>query len=93
LTAKEVINVEESKLKNESNADGVNQVSSTGTRNPQKQKRVIVDFPGWMLESLDKEANRVGVTRQSIIKLWLAERLAGETKSFKEKRKVNIGNG
>ncbi|EGR0768241.1 type II toxin-antitoxin system BrnA family antitoxin [Vibrio parahaemolyticus] len=41
----------------------------------QKQKRVNVDFPAWMLESLDREANRVGVTRQSIIKIWLAERL------------------
>ena len=42
----------------------------------QEQKRVNVDFPAWMIESLDKEANRVGVTRQSIIKIWLAERLA-----------------
>ena len=37
---------------------------------------MFVDFPAWMIESLDKEANRVGVTRQSIIKIWLAERLA-----------------
>jgi len=41
----------------------------------QEQKRVNVDFPAWMIESLDKEANRVGVTHQSIIKIWLAERL------------------
>ena len=41
----------------------------------QKQKRVNVDFPAWMLESLDREAHRVGVTRQSIIKVWLAEKL------------------
>lgn len=40
-----------------------------------KQKRVNVDFPVWMLESLDREASRIGVTRQSIIKIWLAERL------------------
>ena len=39
------------------------------------QKRVNVDFPIWMIESMDREANRVGVTRQSIIKIWLAERL------------------
>ena len=38
-------------------------------------KRVNVDFPTWMIESLDKEASRLGVTRQSIIKVWLAERL------------------
>lgn len=48
---------------------------STLHRPNQKQKRVNVDFPVWIIESLDKEANRIGVTRQSIIKLWLAERL------------------
>ena len=41
----------------------------------QKQRRVNVDFPDWMIESLDKEARRLSVTRQSIIKVWLAERL------------------
>jgi hypothetical protein len=40
-----------------------------------EQKRVIVDFPTWMIDSLDREAARLGVTRQSIIKVWLAERL------------------
>ena len=48
---------------------------STLQRPNQKQKRVNVDFPSWVIESLDKEASRVGVTRQSIIKLWLVERL------------------
>lgn len=41
----------------------------------QQQKRVNVDFPIWMIDSLDREANRLGVTRQSIIKVWLAEDL------------------
>jgi hypothetical protein len=41
----------------------------------QEQRRVNVDFPAWMIESLDREARRLGVTRQSIIKVWLAERL------------------
>ena len=41
----------------------------------QTQKRVNVDFPTWMIESLDREASKLGVTRQSIIKIWLAERL------------------
>jgi len=41
----------------------------------QEQKRVNVDIPVWMLNSLDHEASRLGVTRQSIIKVWLAERL------------------
>ncbi len=41
----------------------------------QTPRRVNVDFPEWMIMSLDKEAARLGVTRQSIIKVWLAERL------------------
>lgn len=40
-----------------------------------EQKRVNVDFPIWMISALDKEARRLGVTRQSVIKMWLAERL------------------
>lgn len=44
-------------------------------RPKQEQKRVNVDFPKWMIELLDREAGRLGVTRQSIIKVWLAERL------------------
>lgn len=42
-------------------------------------KRVNVDFPSWMVQSIDREANRLGVTRQSLIKMWLAERL-GQSK-------------
>ena len=38
-------------------------------------RRVNVDFPAWMVSSLDKEAKRIGVTRQALIKLWLAEKL------------------
>ncbi len=48
---------------------------SKGRRINQEQKRVNVDFPVWMIRSLDKEASRLGVTRQSVIKMWLAERL------------------
>lgn len=48
---------------------------STAKRPNQMQKKVNVDFPTWMVDSLDKEANRIGVTRQSIIKIWVAERL------------------
>ncbi|WP_371195836.1 type II toxin-antitoxin system BrnA family antitoxin [Glaciecola sp. SC05] len=52
---------------------------STLRRPNQQLKRVNVDFPSWMVKSLDREASRIGVTRQSIIKVWLAERLeAGE---------------
>ena len=48
---------------------------SKARRPLQEQRRVNVDFPNWMIEMLDKEASRLGVTRQSIIKVWLAERL------------------
>jgi hypothetical protein len=48
---------------------------SRARRPLQEQRRVNVDFPVWMIESLDREASRLGVTRQSIIKVWLAERL------------------
>ena len=41
----------------------------------QEQRRVNVDFPVWMIHSLDKEAKRLGVTRQSVIKVWISERL------------------
>jgi hypothetical protein len=45
----------------------------------QEPKRVNVDFPSWMIHALDKEATRLGVTRQSIIKVWIAERLKEKT--------------
>ena len=48
---------------------------SKAIRPNQEQRRVNVDFPLWMIRSLDKEAKRLGVPRQSIIKIWLAERL------------------
>lgn len=38
-------------------------------------KRINVDFPAWVVNGLDKEARRLGVTRQSLIKMWIAERL------------------
>jgi hypothetical protein len=41
----------------------------------QKQKRVNVDFPIWMIRLLDKEAKRLGVPRQAIIRIWIGERL------------------
>ncbi|MCA1778485.1 MAG: hypothetical protein LC637_03610 [Xanthomonadaceae bacterium] len=54
---------------------------STARRANQEQKRINVDFPSWVVESLDREAARIGVTRQSIIKVWLVERLKAESAS------------
>ncbi|MEA5547654.1 CopG family transcriptional regulator [Limnoraphis robusta CCNP1324] len=47
----------------------------SATRPNRRVKRVNVDFPEWVVEALDREAQRLGVTRQSIIKVWIAERL------------------
>ncbi len=48
---------------------------SKAERPNQKHKRINVDFPLWMVEELDKASDRVGVTRQSLIKMWLADKL------------------
>lgn len=57
-------------------ADIVNQLDLSTLKKPNlNARRVNVDFPVWMIESLDREASKLGVTRQSIIKVWLAERL------------------
>jgi hypothetical protein len=54
----------------------VDDLDLSGARRPlQDARRVNVDFPVWMVESLDREARRLGVTRQSVIKIWIAERL------------------
>lgn len=52
---------------------------STLTKNGMQTKKVNVDFPEWIVNSLDLEAKKIGVTRQSIIKVWIAERLKEET--------------
>ncbi|TXT33256.1 MAG: CopG family protein [Comamonadaceae bacterium] len=54
---------------------------SKAKRVMQTQKRVNVDFPTWMIDSLDREASKLGVTRQSVIKVWLAERLEATASS------------
>lgn len=60
----------------DSGKDVTNALDISKARRPlQKQRRVNVDFPDWMIESLDREASRLGITLQSIIKVWLAERL------------------
>ena len=54
----------------------IEQLDISKARRPaEEQKRIDVDFPVWMLAALDREAKRLGVTRESVIKMWLAERL------------------
>jgi hypothetical protein len=61
----------------ESGEDVTRFLKLAGARRPgQAVRRVNVDFPEWMIDSLDREARRLGVPRQSIIKVWVAERLA-----------------
>lgn len=65
---------------NENKSDIIDDLRlSTAKRLNQRQKKVNIDFPIWLIEFLDKEAARLGVTRQSIIKIWLAERLEQST--------------
>jgi hypothetical protein len=60
---------------------------SKAKRVQQEQKRVNVDFPTWMIDSLDREASKLGVTRQSVIKVWLAERLEATASNLPSQRK------
>ena len=55
---------------------------SQARRTNQEPRRINVDFPAWMIESLDREAKRLGVTRQSIIKVWIAEMLERKSALF-----------
>jgi len=41
-----------------------------------EQRRITVDFPAWMVHQLDREASRLGITRQSIIKMWISQKIA-----------------
>jgi hypothetical protein len=51
-------------------------LDATRARRPgEEHRRVNVDFPAWMIAELDREATRLGVTRQSLIKVWIAEKL------------------
>ena len=60
----------------ENQEDILDDLDLTQIRRPgYEQRRIDVDFPVWMIEALDREALRLGVSRQSIIKIWIAERL------------------
>jgi len=66
----------------DSGADIIPHLDLSTLRRPNlHQKRVNVDLPTWMIRDLDKEADKIGVTRQSIIKVWLSERLKLEKRA------------
>ena len=54
-----------------------------------EQRRVNVDFPLWVIEQLDKEAQRIGVTRQSIIKIWISQHLSKEPSPARRSRRAS----
>ena len=72
--------------------DIIDHLDLSSSRRPNlDQKRINVDFPAWVVESLDREAARMGVTRQSIIKVWLVERLNAEAASKAQQRDTASG--
>ena len=48
---------------------------SKARRINQTPRRINIDFPAWVVDELDREANRLGITRQSLVKVWIAEKL------------------
>lgn len=48
---------------------------SQARRPEQESKRVNIDFPAWVVQKVDKEARRLGVSRQALLKIWVAERI------------------
>jgi hypothetical protein len=76
MTARETITSEQFDEMFDTGEDISAYVDWTRARRPnQEPRRVNVDFPAWMVRDLDKEAGRLGVTRQSLIKMWIAEKL------------------
>ena len=41
-------------------------------------KRVNIDFPVWVIQCLDKAARRLGISRQALVKMWIAEKFDRE---------------
>ena len=60
----------------ESEKDMTNDLDlSKSRRVNQEAKRVNIDFPVWVVEQLDKQSKRLGITRQALVKVWIAEKL------------------
>ena len=76
--AKSIITTEELDAKFDRGEDITEHLDLSSLRRPGlENRRVNVDFPAWMVDALDAEARRLGVPRQSVIKVWIAERLEG----------------
>ena len=76
MTAVKIITAQELDEKFDNGEDVSAYFDLTKARRPNLEaRRVNVDFPAWVVEGLDREARHLGVTRQSVIKMWIAERL------------------
>jgi len=80
MAAKRKITARELDALHDSGVDMSEHLDTRGSRRPSLEiRRVNVDFPIWMIESLDLEAERLGVPRQSVIKFWISECLIGKS--------------
>jgi hypothetical protein len=80
MAAKRKMTAKELDALHDSGADMSGHLDTRASRRPGLEiHRVNVDFPIWMIESLDQEAGRLGVPRQSVIKFWISECLAGKS--------------
>jgi hypothetical protein len=76
MTAVKIITAQELDEKFDNGEDVSAYFDLSKARRPNLEaRRVNVDFPAWVVEGLDREARHLGVTRQSVIKMWIAERL------------------
>jgi hypothetical protein len=76
MKAKKVVTTEEFDATFDAGEDIAHHLDGAKARRPGfESQRLSVDAPAWMVEQLDREARRLGITRQSLIKVWLAERL------------------
>lgn len=76
MTARETITTEQLDEMFDNGEDISAYVDWSKARRPNEElRRVNIDFPAWVVEGLDREARHLGVTRQSLVKMWIAERL------------------
>ncbi|WP_425390084.1 type II toxin-antitoxin system BrnA family antitoxin [Ekhidna sp.] len=82
MKKKEEYESEIDRIFDEGKEDVLHFFDTENVRHPNwEQKRVNVDIPQWMINSLDRESKRIGVTRQSLIKMWLADKLEQREKA------------
>lgn len=76
MKASKTIAAEEFDALSDSGADIGEHVDWSAARRPRLEtRRVGIDFPAWMLAALDRQAKRIGVTRQALIRMWIGERV------------------